>query len=257
MKVIRAEVMGMCFGVRDALEVIDAIEEPGAVTIHGQLVHNEAVLDRLEARGFAMADEADRRALPATPVVLITAHGVSDRERARLAEAGKRLVDTTCPLVTRVHQAARTLQEQGYHVLVIGRRGHVEVRGIVEDLDGFDVVETVAEVAPVSPSAAGDRLPDDGDRAPGRARSARRSPRGIPAPRSGSSTRSACRPRSISGRSTGCSARSTRWSSSAAGTRTTRASWSRSAASAGCRRSTSRGRPTSTRRGSRGSRRSG
>jgi 4-hydroxy-3-methylbut-2-enyl diphosphate reductase len=146
MKVIRAGVMGMCFGVRDALEAIDAIGEPGAVTIHGQLVHNEAVLDRLEARGFAMADEADRRALPETPVVLITAHGVSDRERARLAGAGKSLVDTTCPLVTRVHHAARALQEEGYHVVVIGRRGHVEVRGIVEDLDDSDVVETADEV---------------------------------------------------------------------------------------------------------------
>jgi 4-hydroxy-3-methylbut-2-en-1-yl diphosphate reductase len=146
MKVIRAGVMGMCFGVRDALEAIDAIGEPGAVTIHGQLVHNEAVLGRLEARGFAMADEADRRALPETPVVLITAHGISDRERARLAEAGKSLVDTTCPLVTRVHHAAQALQEEGYHVVVIGRRGHVEVRGIVEDLDGYDVVETADEV---------------------------------------------------------------------------------------------------------------
>jgi 4-hydroxy-3-methylbut-2-enyl diphosphate reductase len=146
MKVIRAEVMGMCFGVRDALEAIDGIDEPAEVTIHGQLVHNEAVLGRLESIGFAMADEVDRRALPATPTVLITAHGISDRERRRLAEAGKRLVDTTCPLVTRVHQAALSLQKQDYHVLVIGRRGHVEVRGIVEDLERFEILESVADV---------------------------------------------------------------------------------------------------------------
>ena len=145
MKVIRAEVMGMCFGVRDALEIIDGIGDPAEVTIHGELVHNEAVLGRLEASGFAMADEADRRT-PATPTVLITAHGISDRERRRLGEAGKRLVDTTCPLVTRVHQAALSLQEQSYHVLVIGRRGHVEVRGVVEDLRSFDVVESPDDV---------------------------------------------------------------------------------------------------------------
>jgi 4-hydroxy-3-methylbut-2-enyl diphosphate reductase len=93
-----------------------------------------------------MADEADRRALPATPTVLITAHGISDRERTRLAEAGKRLVDTTCPLVSRVHQAALSLQKQGYFVLVIGRRGHVEVRGVVEDLERFEVLESVDDV---------------------------------------------------------------------------------------------------------------
>jgi 4-hydroxy-3-methylbut-2-en-1-yl diphosphate reductase len=145
-RVIRAEVLGMCFGVRDALAAIEAIDDPASITIHGQLVHNAVVLDRLAARGFAMADEADRRALPETPVVLITAHGVSDAERRRLEAGGKRLIDTTCPLVTRVHRAAQELQEGGYHVLVIGRRGHVEVRGIVEDLESFDVIQTVEEV---------------------------------------------------------------------------------------------------------------
>lgn len=147
MKVIRAEVMGMCFGVRDALKIIDQIAEPAPVTIHGQLVHNATVLSQLQARGFSMTDEARRQGIPETPVVLITAHGVSDRERNRLADAGKRLVDTTCPLVTRVHQAARTLEAEGYHVLLIGRRGHVEVQGIIEDLERFDVVESEEEVA--------------------------------------------------------------------------------------------------------------
>jgi 4-hydroxy-3-methylbut-2-enyl diphosphate reductase len=146
MKVVRAEVMGMCFGVRDALKVITAIELPEQVTIHGQLVHNHAVLTQLEARGFAMTGEADRRGLPETPTVLITAHGVSDRERQRLEAAGKTLVDTTCPLVTRVHQAALTLRDEGYHVLVIGKAGHVEVQGIVEDLPSFDVVDSADAV---------------------------------------------------------------------------------------------------------------
>jgi 4-hydroxy-3-methylbut-2-en-1-yl diphosphate reductase len=147
MRVIRAEVMGLCFGVRDALEVVEGIDEPTAVTIHGQLVHNEVVQGRLAARGFAIGDEARRgQAAPETPAVLITAHGISDRERGRLEAAGKRLIDTTCPLVARVHQAARTLQAEGYHVLVIGRRGHVEVEGIVGDLDDHHMVESDDEV---------------------------------------------------------------------------------------------------------------
>jgi len=146
MKVVRAEVMGMCFGVRDALKIINRVEEPHTVTIHGQLVHNEVVLARLDSDGFAMSDESARAELPETPVVLITAHGISDRERERLASAGKQLIDTTCPLVTRAHQAALNLQHQGYHVLVIGRRGHVEVQGIIEDLTNFDVIQTEDEV---------------------------------------------------------------------------------------------------------------
>jgi 4-hydroxy-3-methylbut-2-enyl diphosphate reductase len=147
MRVIRAEVMGLCFGVRDALEAVDGIDEPETVTIHGQLVHNEIVQGRLAARGFAIRDEAGRGATsPATPAVLITAHGISDRERRRLEADGKQLIDTTCPLVMRVHQEARRLQADGYRVLVIGRRGHVEVEGIVGDLDDPIVIESPDEV---------------------------------------------------------------------------------------------------------------
>jgi 4-hydroxy-3-methylbut-2-enyl diphosphate reductase len=147
MKVLVSEVAGMCFGVRDALAVLEQVAEPRKVTIHGELVHNEAVLAQLESRGFQMVGERDRSAPPASETVLITAHGISHRERRRLQAAGKNLVDTTCPLVERAHQAARRLAEEGRHVLVIGRRGHVEVQGIIEDLESYDVIENSAEVA--------------------------------------------------------------------------------------------------------------
>lgn len=140
MRVIVADVLGMCFGVRDALKRIEEVAEPELVTIHGELVHNELVLHDLRGRGFAMADERRRGEIAATPLVLITAHGVSDTERRRLEGAGKRLLDTTCPLVTRAHRAAQDLQAAGYFVLVIGKRDHVEVRGIVEDLAAFEVL---------------------------------------------------------------------------------------------------------------------
>ncbi len=145
MRVLLAEEMGMCFGVRDALAALDEIAQPDAVTIHGQLVHNEVVLERLGRRGFHMEDEADRSEIPATRTVLVTAHGISDRERSRLESAGRTLIDTTCPLVRRVHEAALRMQSQGCHVIVIGRANHVEVRGIVEDLRHFDVVESPAQ----------------------------------------------------------------------------------------------------------------
>jgi 4-hydroxy-3-methylbut-2-enyl diphosphate reductase len=131
----------MCFGVRAALETAGAIAEPTHVTIYGELVHNQVVLDRLGQKGFCGQRENDRLETPATEQVLVTAHGISDWRRAQLLAAGKRLVDTTCPLVTRVHRAAQQLARQGFHVLVIGRRGHVEVQGIVEDLAAFDIVE--------------------------------------------------------------------------------------------------------------------
>lgn len=146
MNVLRADALGLCFGVRDALATAGAVSQPGLVTIHGELVHNEAVLVQLQSRGFSLAAERDRQHLPETPRVLVTAHGISDRERRRLETAGKQLIDTTCPLVRRVHLAARALSEDGWHVLVIGRPGHVEVQGIIEDLSSCDVISEPAAV---------------------------------------------------------------------------------------------------------------
>src|SRR3954454_19447678 len=119
MRGIRAEVLGLCFGVRDALAIMKRVDRPEEVTIHGELVHNPIVLHQLERRGFRTSDEANREVRAETPVVLITAHGVSDAERLRLEQAGKRLIDTTCPLVVRAHRAAITLRDEGYHVLLI------------------------------------------------------------------------------------------------------------------------------------------
>jgi len=146
MQIHRADELGMCFGVRDALAVLDRIADPAAVTIHGELVHNPEVLRLLDRRGFARSPEAARE-VPPTPVVLVTAHGISARERARLAAAGKQLVDTTCPLVGKAHEAARQLAAEGRTIVVIGKHDHVEVRGIVEDHDGARVVADVADVA--------------------------------------------------------------------------------------------------------------
>ncbi len=145
MRVIRAAAMGMCFGVRDALAAMEQIADPSGVTVHGELVHNEEVLRRLHDRGFAMNPEAGRRSLPVTERVVITAHGVSERERQHLTDAGKGLIDTTCPLVRRVHAAAQALQREGYFLLVVGRPDHVEVQGIVGDLDRYTVVPSASE----------------------------------------------------------------------------------------------------------------
>jgi len=145
MQVKRADAMGMCFGVRDALTAMEQVENPADVTIHGELVHNGEVLQMLAERGFPQSPE-DIREVPATKTVLITAHGVSNRERQKLQRAGKQLVDTTCPLVHKAHEAAQLLEADGRRVIVIGKPDHVEVRGIVEDLRDPVVVTTEADV---------------------------------------------------------------------------------------------------------------
>jgi 4-hydroxy-3-methylbut-2-enyl diphosphate reductase len=111
------------------------------VTVYGELVNTPLVQQRMRRRGFQQFGEGEHReAIPGTPHVLITAHGISQRRTAVLREAGKTLLDTTCPLVKKAHAAAIGLRDQGYHVLLIGRPGHVEVQGITDDLYSYDVL---------------------------------------------------------------------------------------------------------------------
>jgi len=145
MIILEASELGMCFGVRDALELLDRIAEPDTVTIHGELVHNGEVLSELDRRGFHRTGETDRP-LPTTKRVMVTAHGISDRERSRLEAAGKQLIDTTCPLVKHAHDVARQLEREGRRVIVIGKPDHVEVRGITGDLENPIVVSDESQV---------------------------------------------------------------------------------------------------------------
>ncbi len=146
MKVIRASALGMCFGVRDALNVTKEIPHPSSVTIYGELVHNEEVVSHLSDRGFQSMPEAHRHQIPQSPHVLITAHGVSEKERYKLLEAGKQLIDTTCPLVRYVHESAIRLQKEGYFIILLGKPNHVEVVGITGDLHQYTIVQSVADV---------------------------------------------------------------------------------------------------------------
>jgi 4-hydroxy-3-methylbut-2-enyl diphosphate reductase len=137
MKILRAVHLGMCFGVRDAIELAIEHADAGPLTILGDLVHNPTVLRRLEAKGIAIAqDAADVR----TPTLMVTAHGTSERTLARTRAMGFSVVEATCPLVTVAHRAVTTLAREGYHVVIVGQRNHVEVRGLTGDLDRFDVV---------------------------------------------------------------------------------------------------------------------
>jgi 4-hydroxy-3-methylbut-2-enyl diphosphate reductase len=146
MLILRADELGMCFGVRDALAALAGLPHPADVTIHGELVHNPEVLAWLDRRGFRRSPEAERE-VPPTPAVLVTAHGISERERARLLVAGKHVIDTTCPLVGKAHAAAKELVAAGRRLVVLGKADHVEVRGIVEDHPGALCVADLADVA--------------------------------------------------------------------------------------------------------------
>ena len=150
MKIIRAEHLGMCFGVRDAISFALKQSEAEPVTILGDLVHNETVLGELRRRGIQI--ENDASASP-TKTVMVTAHGASVRRINAARELGFNVLSATCPLVHVAHRAVKQLVREGFHPVIIGKRDHVEVRGLTEDFDEFDVVLTEEDVAQLKPRA--------------------------------------------------------------------------------------------------------
>jgi 4-hydroxy-3-methylbut-2-enyl diphosphate reductase len=143
MRIIRADHLGMCFGVRDAIELALNQSATKPLTVLGDLVHNETVLAELRARGVKIAQSA---AAVDTRTVMITAHGASDAAMGRVRQRGLKVMEATCPLVHVAHRTVAKLVRDGYHPVIVGKREHVEVSGMTEDLAEFDVVASEADV---------------------------------------------------------------------------------------------------------------
>jgi 4-hydroxy-3-methylbut-2-en-1-yl diphosphate reductase len=137
MRIIRAKYLGMCFGVRDAIALALERAQRGPLTVYGDLVHNEAVLSVLRQKGVKIELEVAK--VP-TPDVMITAHGASERTIGQLRQRGLNVTEATCPLVHHAHQALKRLVHEQFHPVVIGKREHVEVRGLTEDFAECDVI---------------------------------------------------------------------------------------------------------------------
>jgi len=145
MKVILAQHYGVCFGVRDAIKQAEDVARRGELTILGELVHNPIAKERLGALG---AVEGSLEAPSATTKqVMITAHGASNQAIAKWQERGHEVIDGTCPLVHQAHHALFELAAAGFHPTVIGKRGHVEVRGLIGDLPEASVIENAEDIA--------------------------------------------------------------------------------------------------------------
>lgn len=143
MKIIRAEHLGMCFGVKDAIALAIETAQREPLTILGDLVHNETVLAELRAQGIRFDQQP---AKVATQTVMVTAHGASEKALNATRVRGLSVLEATCPLVHVAHRALAKLIKDGFHPVIIGKRDHVEVRGMTEDLADFDVVISAEEI---------------------------------------------------------------------------------------------------------------
>lgn len=142
-QILLAAPRGFCAGVAFAIEVVDlALKAHGTpLYVRHAIVHNEWVVRSFETRGVQFVEELSD--VPVGSTIVFSAHGVSPAVRNEAAERNLRVIDATCPLVTKVHNEAKRYAAKGYHFIYIGHAGHVEAVGTMgEAPDKMVLVET-------------------------------------------------------------------------------------------------------------------
>jgi len=129
MQAVLAEPRGFCAGVDRAIEIVErALQVYGApVYVRHEIVHNKFVVEGLRAKGAVFVNEVDDA--PDGSLLIFSAHGVSKLVRKRAEDRGLRVIDATCPLVTKVHLELLRHYQRGDQVILIGHAGHPEVEG--------------------------------------------------------------------------------------------------------------------------------
>ena len=154
MKIILASPRGFCAGVHMAIdtvqELIDLLGPP--LWVFHEIVHNKHVVDRFIDQGVTFVDSIDE--VPNGKTVVFSAHGVSPAVRQRAKARDLKMIDATCPLVTKVHVEARRYAKQGCKILLVGHAGHDEVEGTFgEAPEAITIVESPQDVESTNFSA--------------------------------------------------------------------------------------------------------
>ncbi|MEW6283091.1 MAG: 4-hydroxy-3-methylbut-2-enyl diphosphate reductase [Candidatus Eremiobacterota bacterium] len=148
MKVLLANPRGFCAGVDRAIDVVEiALQTYGApVYVRHEIVHNDLVCDELREKGAVFVDDLSE--VPEGSLLIFSAHGVSPAVRTEAEERKLKVLDATCPLVTKVHLEAVRFARKGYSIVLVGHRGHVEVEGTMgEAPESITLVESPEDVA--------------------------------------------------------------------------------------------------------------
>jgi 4-hydroxy-3-methylbut-2-en-1-yl diphosphate reductase len=144
---VRVRPRGFCAGVVRAVDIVElALEAYGSpVYVHHEIVHNRYVVDQLRGRGAIFVETIAE--VPVGAVLVFSAHGVPPKVRAEAKERNLKVIDATCPLVTKVHLEALKFAREGRTLILIGHRDHQEIVGTSgEAPDQTIVVGTVEEV---------------------------------------------------------------------------------------------------------------
>lgn len=140
LKVIRAKVLGFCFGVKRAVEL--AKKHPGRLNTLGPLIHNPQEVERLAKLGKTPVENLDQ---VTEKTILIRAHGVPNFIIEQAKKLGLNIIDATCPFVKKAQALSQQLEKTGHQVIIIGQPKHAEVVGIVGNLKNPVVIETLEQ----------------------------------------------------------------------------------------------------------------
>ena len=143
MNIRLAEESGFCFGVKKALDRINAISDKKNVYVLGKLIHNPQVISNLKKEGVKFVDSIDEIK---DGTLVISAHGASDDIIEGVNLKGLKMIDTTCPLVKNVHNITKNLEMQGYRIIIFGDKEHTEVKGIKGNLKDPIIINSVSEL---------------------------------------------------------------------------------------------------------------
>ena len=148
MEVFLSSPRGFCAGVVRAIEVVDiCLERYGPpVYVKHQIVHNPHVVADLERKGAITVETLDQ--VPVGSLVVFSAHGSPPDDFKQAEERDLRVIDAVCPLVTRVHNEAKKYHREGKKVLLVGHRGHQEVRGTMGQVEMTLVDDSADSVLP-------------------------------------------------------------------------------------------------------------
>lgn len=143
MKVTIDKHSGFCWGVVRTIEVaeeeLQSAPNRGELYSLGEIIHNPMEIQRLEEKGLKTITKADLEKVPGARV-LIRAHGEPPETYERARELGIELVDATCPVVSKVQERIRKFYEQGFQVVIFGKKDHAEVIGLVGQTNGEAIV---------------------------------------------------------------------------------------------------------------------
>lgn len=144
MKVIVAEKCGFCPGVKNAISMAEKVlQQRETVYSLGSIIHNKDVVERMANEGLCTVGHIDQAK---SGTVLIRSHGAAPSEIRKLQQRGLEIVDATCVLVKRLQKIARSLEGQGYKVVVIGDANHPEVRAVVGCVSDVVVIEHTSDL---------------------------------------------------------------------------------------------------------------